>query len=370
MRKYHNALNAIGGALLVVLMSFTGCSPARPGIWNTQADIPQPKSYVCIHADGPVRIDGRMDEPEWRSATWTDDFVDIEGDRKPTPRFRTRVKMLWNDEYFIIGAEISEPHIWATLTKRDTVIFYDNDFEVFIDPNGDNHEYYEFEMNALNTVWDLFLPKPYRDQGSPVDRWNIEGLKTAVSIHGLLNDSRDIDTGWTAEIAMPWKSLAVHAHTPAPPVEGDQWRVNFSRVEWTTELKHGRYLKVQGRPEDNWVWSPQWVVDMHWPELWGYVQFTRKPAGIAPFVPDGSWNARVALLRIYHAQIEFFKQNQRWAGTKQELGEQSFIPVSGVTAPVIRLTDSGYVCSVNLYRAGARDEKWNISQDSRIWRTE
>ena len=30
------------------------------------------------------------------------------------------------------------------------VIFHDNDFEVFVDADGSNHNYKEFEMNALN----------------------------------------------------------------------------------------------------------------------------------------------------------------------------------------------------------------------------
>ena len=63
--------------------------------------------------------------------------------------------MLWDDEYFYFAAELIEDQIWATLTERDSVIFYDNDFEIFIDPDGDSHQYYEFEINALNTVWDL-----------------------------------------------------------------------------------------------------------------------------------------------------------------------------------------------------------------------
>ena len=51
--------------------------------------------------------------------------------------------------YFYVAAEMEEPHVWGTLTQHDAVIFQDNDFEVFIDPDGDNHEYYEFEINAL-----------------------------------------------------------------------------------------------------------------------------------------------------------------------------------------------------------------------------
>src|SRR5262249_25368879 len=111
-----------------------------------------PKGYVCYRVSEPIVVDGRLDEPAWQRVPWTDVFVDIEGDAKPRPRFRTRVKMVWDEQYFYVGADLEEPHVWGTLTQHDSVIFQDNDFEVFIDPNGDNHEYYEFEINALNTT--------------------------------------------------------------------------------------------------------------------------------------------------------------------------------------------------------------------------
>jgi hypothetical protein len=155
------------------------------------------------------------------------------------------------------------------------VIFHDNDFEVFIDPNGDRNEYYEFEINALNTGWDLFLPKPYRDGGKAQNSWDIVGLKTAVHINGTLNDPSDQDKGWSVELALPWKALAEYAHKAAPPNDGDEWRVNFSRVEWQHEIVAGKYRKVANTKEDNWVWSPQGVVDMHRPEMWGKVRFAK-----------------------------------------------------------------------------------------------
>ena len=142
-----------------------------------------PQGYVCHHATGAIKIDGRLDEPDWQRAPWTADFQDIEGPAKPRPRFRTRAKMLWDDHYFYVAAELEEPHVWATLTQHDSVIFRDNDFEIFMDPNGDSHEYYEFEMNALNTGWDLLLDKPYMDQGKANNAWDIPGLKTAVNVH-------------------------------------------------------------------------------------------------------------------------------------------------------------------------------------------
>ena len=232
-----------------------------------------PKTYECPKATEAVKIDGRLVDAAWKQAPWTDYFVDIEGDAKATPRFRTRAKMTWDSNYFYIAAEMEEPHVWGTLTKHDSVIFQDNDFEVFIDPNGDTLEYYEFEINALNTGWDLFLNKPYRHGGKADNGWEIPGLRTAVHIDGTLNDPRDTDRGWSVEIAIPWKALAQYAHKPAPPQPGDEWRMNFSRVEWQHTVVDGKYQKVPKTKEDNWVWSPQGVINMHVPEKWGRVRF-------------------------------------------------------------------------------------------------
>ncbi len=242
---------------------------------------PPPSEYICHRTNERVEIDGRLNEAAWRKAKATEAFVDIEGDARPRPRFATRVKMLWNDEYLFIAAEMEEPHVWATLTKRDSIIFHDNDFEIFIDPNGDRDEYYEIEINALNTVWDLFLPKPYRDGGKARHEWDLIGLKTGVAIQGTLNDPRDRDRGWTVEMALPWKALAEYAHRQTPPADDDAWRINFSRVEWQTEIVAGQYRKLPNLREDNWVWSPQGVVDMHRPENWGIVRFTTRDRGIS-----------------------------------------------------------------------------------------
>ena len=79
----------------------------------------------------------------------------------------------------------------------------------------------------------------------------------------------------SVEIAIPWTAFGERARMPLPPREGDQWRVNFSRVEWVHELVAGKYQRVKGKKEDNWVWSPQGKVNMHLPEHWGYVQFAK-----------------------------------------------------------------------------------------------
>jgi WD40 repeat protein/serine/threonine protein kinase len=316
-----------------------------------------PRGYVAYRAAGPVAFDGRLEEGAWKDAAWTDDFVDIEGDKRVRPRFRTRAKMLWDDQYFYIGAELEEPHVQGTYTKHDSYIFHeDNDFEVFLNPDGNNHNYAELEMNALNTTWDLRLRKPYRDGGKGEDGWEIPGLRTAVHVNGTISNPRDTDTGWVVEIAIPWE--VVHAlneeRKAEVPRDGDQWRINFSRVEWRWDIDKGKYIRRKDRKEDNWVWSPQGAVNMHQPETWGYVQFSTAPPGTATFRPDPAGPAKQQLHRIYHAQKAFAKEHGRYARTLAELG------LAGPA--LLEADDEHFQATVEV---GGR--KWHIREDSLVW---
>ena len=42
--------------------------------------------------------------------------------------------MIWGESYLYFFAELKEPHVWATLKQKDTIIFYNNDF----DANGNS----------------------------------------------------------------------------------------------------------------------------------------------------------------------------------------------------------------------------------------
>jgi Carbohydrate family 9 binding domain-like len=351
-------LAVLGTAILGVLAGLGGSDhkPADTGY------IP-PKGYVCHRASGPIKIDGKLDDPAWKLAPWSDAFVDIEGDRKPRPPYRTRMKMLWDDECLYIAAELQEPHVWGTLTRHDSVIFHDNDFEVFLDPDGDSHLYAELEINALNTTWDLLLTKPYKDGGKAINAWEITGLRTAVHIDGTLNDPSDKDHGWTVEIAWPWQGLTELTSKKTPPRDGEQWRINFSRVEWQHELVDGKYHKVKGKPESNWVWSPQGVIDMHRPEQWGYVQFSTAEPGKAMFQPDSEGPARYQLHRIYYAQREYRKTHGTWAKPLEQLG------LAGLPSREFRLetTASHFEASTELRKEGVKPRRININSEARVW---
>jgi len=328
----------------------------------------QPRQYVCFKALDSLVIDGDLDEESWHLSNWTEEFVDIQGDTKPAPRFSTRVKMLWDSDYFYIAAQMEEPDLWATLTQRDAVIYHDNDFEVFIDPDGDTHEYYELEINALGTEWDLLLIRPYRDGAPAVNAWDIAGLNTGISLNGSINDPSDVDSGWIVEIALPWKVLAECAHRPSPPESSDLWWVNFSRVQWHLDEVNGTYRKrmdSSGKrtlPEDNWVWSPQGLIAMHYPEMWGLVQFedTFVGQGDVAFETPNDYEARWALRQLYYAEREYHRQHHVYTGN-YELLEVQEVATHGFDWPpdlvatetkffaVTRSLDGRYSVSIDTY---------------------
>ena len=106
-----------------------------------------PPVYTCRRAKKPFELDGNINKPFWEDAPYTDEFLDIEGSHMPLPRFVTRAKMLWDDENLYVAAVLDGDEIWGHQTERDSVIFLDNDFEIFVDPDSDTYHYYEFERS-------------------------------------------------------------------------------------------------------------------------------------------------------------------------------------------------------------------------------
>ncbi|MCO5947196.1 carbohydrate-binding family 9-like protein [Mucilaginibacter flavidus] len=306
---------------------------AQPQFKDLENFFSLPKSYVVGYTKTAPVIDGDITDAAWQQAKWTDDFVDIEGNLKPNPPLKTNIKMLWDDTCLYIAAQVSDPNVWAYLKKHDDIVFQDNDVEVFINPNNTTHQYYEIECNAVNTIFDLFLNKPYRNLGLPMSAWNVNGMRSAVKVQGTLNDPLDIDKGWTMEMAIPFKAISLGNRTQVPR-EGTLWRINFSRVEWDTKTVNGKYEKLKdanGRnlPEHNWVWSPQGVVNMHYPERWGYLQFTKNAASDAKFATPYAELQKQYLWLAYYRQKALINRHNAYGLTLKELDIDAKVTING-----------------------------------------
>jgi hypothetical protein len=158
---------------------------------------------------------------------------------------------------------------------------------------------------------------------------------------------------------------------------GDKWRINFSRVEYHTVVENGIYTKmkdpVSGQllPEDNWTWAPQGIINIHYPEMWGYVQFTATEAGKSKEYCDEDPEAELkwALRRIYYKQRNFMASKGRFALNWEELAmsRDKDLKIKGWSyPPAIKSTESLFE-AVYSNKSGV---KWHIRQDGLIWKTE
>ncbi|HLR51665.1 MAG TPA: carbohydrate-binding family 9-like protein [Candidatus Avamphibacillus sp.] len=259
-------------------------------------------SYVAYRTNQKLQIDGRLDEKAWELAPKSPRFVDIVNGEPAL--YDTRTAVLWDDDYLYVGFWVEEPYVQAKITERDEPIFSENNVEVFID-GGDT--YYEFEINALNTIYEVFfIWKNAYEQGGKYDvpefnvhksgaytfggnhdridehfwkgthprgtrwaftDWDFSGLKTAVHIDGEINNKSKVDKGWTVELAFPWSGMKWLANGRSlPPKDGDQWDFQFARYE-----------KLIGLDKNvGWAWDPTYSDDNHKPEKFTPIQFSDK----------------------------------------------------------------------------------------------
>lgn len=310
-----------------------------------------PPHYICRKSRLPYPglPDGRLDKPFWKQAEEISDFYDIEGGSMPKPLKSTAVRMLWDETYLYIGAILYDDTIWATVSERDAIVFADNDFEVFLSPKHNTHRYYELEMNAMNTVWDLMMEKPVRDGVHRINAWDIAGLQSAVHIQGGLNDPEADNRYWSLELLIPWRPLREGEPNQIYPVHivpdiGEMWRLNFSRVEYQVDTVNGNYQKRRNPltglplPEYNWVWAPTGVIDIHMPELWGYLLFGDENTHFA-LPPDEHtmWQLR----RLYYRQRNYGAAHGQYTTDFEKLrgmDDWSAIPAIYVTPNLFEIS--------------------------------
>jgi hypothetical protein len=233
------------------------------------------KYTVCHKTSENINIDGYLDESAWQKTEWIDDFEDIRGGG--FPEYKTQAKTLWDNEFLYFAIKFEEPHICAFIAENEKQIYLDNAFELFIDPDGDARNYYEFEINAAGATWDLQMDKPYSDGGNFNSNWNINNLKKAIFLNGTLNNPTDIDSFWTIELAIPFSAFDEYSNVKQPN-DGTKWKLNLLRVQWNFDIDDEKYVKKIDKNgkllrSDFWVWSPQKQVNMHIPKRWGIVEF-------------------------------------------------------------------------------------------------
>ena len=230
-----------------------GQSPARDGA-GSGPNSPLP-TYTAARRQGPIHIDGVLDESDWKRAASTGPFVQsLTG---ASTKYRTEAKLLYDDEFLYVAFTCEDEDVWSDFTHHDDKIYTQEAVELFVDADGDGKTYNELEIAPTNATFDAYFPA--RRQGMDLS-WE-SGMVSAVKVDGTLNNPSDLDKGWVAEAKIPLKSFASPPHMP--PLAGDKWRINLYRLDWHT----GR------RINEGSAFSPLFQGDFHNLPRFGWLEF-------------------------------------------------------------------------------------------------
>ena len=254
-----------------------------------------------VTAPSDIKINGKCDSVRWKDIEKSQRFVDMLSGQPGV--LNTQAAVCWDDENMYVAFWIEEPFPTAQFTERDSIIFRENDVEVFID-GGDC--YYEFEINARNTIYEVFFiwKDSYKRRGKfdipefdlldrkaftfagDFDRtpdtfwygthprgvryafldWDFPGVQSSVHVDGVLNDRSTISKGWTVEIAFPWAGMKHLANGRSlPPKPGDVWKMFFGRFQ--------KFPFGDKETQAAWCWTPHGVLDTHQPHKFTAIQF-------------------------------------------------------------------------------------------------
>ena len=182
-------------------------------------------------ATGRITLDGRLDEPDWVRAPVATDFVQVRPDYVPSTRFPSEVRVLYDDEYLYIGALNRDSAGLASLRMPDLRRDFtppDNDvFAVTLGPLGDRRTVYQLQVTPLGSQADV---QAFDGGASFSFSWDaMWRVRTTRA-----------DSGWIAEIAVPWTSLRYTKDLKS-------WDINFLRNarragQWSAWVPYPRQL--------------------------------------------------------------------------------------------------------------------------------
>ena len=164
-------------------------------------------------ADGPVTLDGRFDEASWATAPIAKGFLQNDPLEGAPATFDTEVQLLYDDHALYIGvfAKDDQPgEIIVNELRKDFNTGNADGFSVVIDSFHDERNGYQFAINPGGAKWDAQMSNEGRDSNA-----NWDGIWDVATRIG--------ETGWYAEIEIPFKTLKFS------PDALQTWGINFQR---------------------------------------------------------------------------------------------------------------------------------------------
>lgn len=199
-----------------------------------------PVAYATL-VDRPPRMDGKLDDPLWRSAQPITNFKQIEPNEGQPPTEKTEVRVLYTREavYFgIMCYDSNSKGIVATELRRDLPQNLDDYFEILIDSSHDHRNAYVFQFNLLGTQSNGLITDEQGGGGSQDYVLGWDGI--------WIDQTKITRQGWSATVEIPFMNLNFMQ------TQNVIWGMNFKRFIrrkneedlWTAYRREYGFTKV------------------------------------------------------------------------------------------------------------------------------
>lgn len=226
-----------GAGVVAALLLAAGCVEGEKDKGD-KGDKPKPngdppavRSAECRWAEGPIKIDGIINEVAWDKAELLENFPVFWQKRKA--KTATQARLLWDRNYLYFVAELEDADLYADVKEHNGMTWHNDVFELFFVPSKDKLAYYEFQVNPLNTQLELFFPSRGAGGYGRFKGAGRMGLESAVKLNGTLNKWDDTDKGWVVEGRIPWTAFKP---TGGRPEEDEVWRFALCRFDYSAAL--------------------------------------------------------------------------------------------------------------------------------------
>lgn len=193
----------------VVFKGFFALLIFASGVASGSDAISEQKIAAAVRTDNPPTIDGVLDDAAWEDATVITDLLQSKPVEYDPPTERTEFLLMYDENYLYIAAHAydSRPELMtAKMLRQGGGLRNEDRVKVVLSPFNDKRSGYGFLINPNGSRFDGI----YKDNEFEGD-WN--GI--------WLGESQINASGWTTEIAIPYKTLSF--------VEDADWGINLTR---------------------------------------------------------------------------------------------------------------------------------------------
>ncbi|MDO9464418.1 MAG: carbohydrate-binding family 9-like protein [bacterium] len=221
-------------AFVIMGLMLQGCAALRIFSREPKCEV-RKEPYPVVYAAVPPKIDGKLDDAIWQQAVALSTFY-----RYAESGQRTHIGtayLAWDRDNLYFCMDIKDKDLYVTEKENNEILCRADVAELFIKPCDDRLDFYEFEFNVWNALWDIhYIGRGGGGASRFTEHFNSGAIVRATHA-GTINDWNDVDEGWTVEVAIPLKAFA--RAVPEGPQPGDLWKFNVSGYDFSCYREKG-----------------------------------------------------------------------------------------------------------------------------------